>query len=382
MRSQQANSGSDLAGKGRSSRRVLVVEERSSGHLLVFVRLIASYSLSMGDQVFLALGRPVPETAEYRENLSDLNVPTAVFEGPLTRARLERLASNVGADLVVVPHGDELGARLGASLYRVRCPLVLLIMRDPRWERPTAPARRARNLLKLLFLRRADLRRNVNLVWLRHFGYSGPDRYVVDPYVGDGSVEEIRVAGLALRARLSLTDSTFWFVITGAITDRKNVRLIAWALSRLQRARPERIFGLALIGPHRTTYPIDAQSLRALTGGAFPIVNDDRLLSNFEMNAVISGADAVVMAYDTHSPNSTMLKARVLGTRLVVAGPPSLRAFARDMGFSTVVHVELEALAEAMQRESCTPPPQPRPCVPDGEAFALGLLSYAETRKK
>jgi hypothetical protein len=382
VRPQQANSGSDLAGKGHCSRRVLVVEERWSGHLLVFVRLIASYSLSMGDQVFLAVGRSVPETAEYRENLSDLNVPTAVFEGPLTGARLERLASNVGADLVVVPHGDELGTRLGASLYRVRCPLVLLIMRDPRWERPTPPARRARNLLKLLFLRRADLRQNVNLVWLRHFGYSGPDRYVVDPYVGDGSVEEIRVAGLALRARLSLTDSTFWFLITGAITDRKNVRLIALALSRLQRARPERTFGLALIGPHRTTYPIDAQSLRALTGGSFPIVNDDRLLSNFEMNAVISGADAVVMAYDTHSPNSTMLKARVLGTRLVVAGPPSLRAFARDMGFSSVVHVELKALAEAMQRESCTPPPPPCPSVPDGDAFALGLLSYAETRTK
>jgi glycosyltransferase involved in cell wall biosynthesis len=295
---------------------------------------------------------------------------------------VERLASNVGADLVVVPHGDELATRLGASVRRVPCQLVLLIMRDPRWERPAAPARWAKNLLKLLLLRRADLRKNVYLVWLRHFGYSGPDRHVVDPYVGDGGFEEIRAAGRALRTRLSLSDNTFWFLVTGAVTDRKNVPLIASALSRLQRAEPTRRLGLAIIGPHRTSYPIDAQSLQALTGGSFPIVSDDRLLSNFEMNAAISGADAVVMAYDTHSPNSTMLKARALGTKLIVAGPPSVRAFARDMGFSSVVQVEVEALAEAMRRELDAPPPQPCPLVPDGDALALGLLRDAETWAK
>ncbi|WP_395728570.1 hypothetical protein [Nakamurella sp.] len=329
----------------------------------------------MGEDVFLAIGRSVPDSPEFAQNLADLELPCMIFEGPLTRALIADLAIDIRADLVVVPHGDELAARLGGAVRSLPSRTVALIMRDPRWERPAPLRRRTKNMVKLALLFAAGRRRNVDVVWLRHYGYSGPGRYAIDPFILDGTLDDVEAAGLAVRDNLLVGSNTFWFVVTGAITDRKNVRMIAGAISEVQRTSPERQFGLALIGPHRTTYPIDRESVRAMSGFRCPVVSEDRLLSNFEMNAVVASADAVVMAYDTHSPNSTMLKARALGTRLVVAGPPSIRSFALDMGFTIVSCLTLENLAQAMRTVALSPAPASCPAVPDGVEFARALLA-------
>lgn len=234
--------------------------------------------------------------------------------------------------------------------------------------------RKLKNVLKLALLAAARRHRPVDLVWLRGYGYAGGDRHAIDPFIADGALDEVMAAGRSLRKGLFPEPDVFWFVITGAITDRKNVKLIVRALAQAQRSSSRIRFGLALIGPHRTSYRIDRDALEEMSGGAYPVVSQDRLLTNFEMNAVVASADAVVMAYDTHSPNSTMLKARALGTRLVVAGPPSVRSFAHDMGFTSVVRLDCDELASALYRAAYSPPPKPCPSVPDGNDFADALL--------
>lgn len=357
------------------ARRVLVIEERSSGHLLVFVRLVVSQALANGDDVFLATGQSVPGTAEFAQNLAGFGLQTTTFQGPLTPRVIADLAGSVKPDLVVVPHGDEVACRLAITARTLRCRTVLLIMRDPRWEYPAPLVRRVKNSIKLVLLTAASHHRLVDLVWLRGFGYPGTDRHAIDPFIADGSLDEVMAAGRALREELFPDPEVFWFVVTGAITDRKNVRLIIQALAKAQRTAPRSRFGLALIGPHRTSYPIDRDAILKMCGGAYPVLSQDRLLTNFEMNAVVASADAVVMAYDTHSPNSTMLKARVLGTRLVVAGPPSVRSFALEMGFTSVVRLDCEELAGALREASCSSALKPCPTVPGGNDFAETLLA-------
>lgn len=356
-------------------RRVLVIEERSSGHLLVFVRLIAGRALARGDEVVLATGASVPGTAEFTQNLAGLRLRTLTFQGPLTPRVIADLIGSVEPDLVIVPHGDEVACRLATTARSLHCRTVLLVMRDPRWEYPAPPARKVKNALKLALLAAARRHRSVDLVWLRGYGYNGGDRHAIDPFIADGGLEEVMAAGRSLRKELFPEPDVFWFVVTGAITDRKNVNLIIQALAQAQRSDPRSRFGLAIIGPHRTSYPIDRDAIRQMSGGVYSVVSQDRLLTNFEMNAVVASADAVVMAYDTHSPNSTMLKARALGTRLVVAGPPSVRSFALDMGFTSVVRLDCDELAGALRRASCSPAPKPCPSVPDGNDFADALLS-------
>ena len=357
------------------TRRVLVIEERSGGHLLVFVRMIVSHALAIGDDVILATGRSVPETAEFAQNLAGFELQTVTFQGQLTPRVIAGLTADVKADLVIVPHGDEVACRLAARAHALRCRTVLLVMRDPRWEYPAPLVRRVKNLVKLALLSTASRHRLGDLVWLRQFGYPGGDRHAIDPFIADGSFDEVIAAGRTLREKIFPDPNAFWFVVTGAITDRKNVRLIAQALTIAQRRAPHRRFGLALIGPHRTTYSIDRDAILRMSGGAYSVVSQDRLLSNFEMNSIVAAADAVVMAYDTHAPNSTMLKARALGTRLVVAGPPSVRSFALGMGFTSVVRLDCRELVDALSATSCSDAPKPCPFVPDGDDFAAALLS-------
>lgn len=358
---------------GAAGKTVLIIEERHSGHLLVFVRVIAERAIADGCRVELALGAGVIESEEHRLHLAALGLPTTSFSGPVTPVLTNSLAVQAAADIVVVPHGDELGVRVGLSRIALERLVVLLVMRDPRWERPLSVGRLVRNLVKSAALVRAAGRSNTTVVWLRHLGFRGRVRHVVDPFVPDGSLAEIQSAGQALRRDLGMSDDTFWFVVPGAITDRKNVPLIARCLSNVQQGQ-DRPIGLAVIGPHRSTQPIDARSLQGAGGAAIPIVNCDRMLTNFEMNAAVAAADAVVMAYDTHSPNSTMVKALALGSRLVVAGPPAVRGFARDMGWELVGAVNPTTLERLLSRALGAPQPIPQFDIASSGDFAQELL--------
>ncbi len=88
---------------------------------------------------------------------------------------------------------------------------------------------------------------------------------------------------------------------------------------------------------------------------------DDRLLTNDEINVVVAAADTVIMAYSTHSPNSTLGKAYVLGTSIVAAGSRSIHRFVRNVGFDLVSPLEVNAIAEnlTLAMDRAAPPRHP-----------------------
>lgn len=356
----------------------LVVEPRHSGHLLLYVRLIAESALARGEQVSLALGPGVTTSAEYAHHLATLDLPIYEIECPIEIPACAAIAGEIGATTVVVPHADEVLASAAIGKWKVKTWLVLLVTRDPRWEFPAPLHRVAKNVVKLFAADFASLRPQVSVVWLKQIGYSGANPHVPDPYVADGSLPEIQAAAATMRGSLGMSADTFWFVITGAITDRKHVPMVMDALSAIGTDNEhKRSLGLALIGPLRVSDPELRDHLEGQAReSGLRLIIDDRELSNFEMNAAVSAADAVVMAYSTHSPNSTMVKAYAAGVRLVVAGPRSVRRFARELGFEHVSPLRPRNLRASLEAAIKAPQPTPRTV----SATGMDLIQHVSAR--
>lgn len=86
-------------------------------------------------------------------------------------------------------------------------------------------------------------------------------------------------------------------------------------------------------------------------------------MTNYEMNVALAALDCIVLAYSTTAPNSTMAKASALGVKVVAAGPPSFRRFAKELtGYSGVplrvsdIGVELLRAMESPQPHILRPP--------------------------
>lgn len=363
------------------SRRVLIAESGKSGHLLVYVREVAAAAIGRGDDVTIALSQTSRSSLEFKLNLERLDVTFVDLpKGNLLNA-LTSLAAEHNADAVIVPHADPLIPHVALRGYRGDGRLRLLLMRDPHLEHAGTLPRLVRKLAKILACRVVNFRSRVDLVWLRPFGYKGRELHVTDPFVADGTLDDFRKEGNAIRSKLSLSADRFWFVVTGAITPRKNVPLILDALSLLVVQKPGVRVGLALIGPLRGGSELGVTRLKeSAESGGFSLVIDDRLLSNREMNSVVTMADSVVMAYTTPNPNSTLVKARALGSRLVVAGPYPVRAFAHSLGYQRTCVLNVSALATQMALVIDDSSPQPDFTIASSENFATGLLGAESDR--
>jgi len=362
-----------------ASQRILIVEPRFRGHLLVYVRLVAERALARGAHVTVALGPGAAESREYATHLASIldKVDAVVAPEVLTARAINELARRVRCDLVVVPHGDELAAQLGAPWSPgLAVPTRLLIMRDPRWDEHVGARRALRNLLKLVLLTLASRRPNALVTWLRGplFTPPRPLEHVVDPFIADEQLEVIHSEAAALRASLTADQSVFWFGVTGAVSRRKNLGIVASGLQALRKRRPELKLGLAVVGPiDADVLPIFEEARRTLSTAGVRVHFDDRLLTNREMNIVVAAVDAVVMAYDTGAPNSTLGKAYVLGTKIVSAGSQTFRTYAQALDGVTA-RLGSAPLSQAMERAYEQDERVPHPGALSSAAFADGLL--------
>jgi len=362
-----------------SNRHLLVVEPRSRGHLLMYVRLLVEDALERGDDVTCALSPDAGTAPEYELHLADLvgRFRSTSIGLPLRDRSVSSAAAHVGADLVVVPHGDELASRYGLPFARSpRVPTRLLVMRDPRWEEPRTIQGRARRAAKLLLLRRASRRRNVDVVWLRAPLHrpDGREHVAVDPFIGT-TADDAVVAAAEMRGRWPAPVGTYWFALTGAVSRRKNAPLVVEALLALRARRPDLDVGLAIIGPQDQDVRDGVSPLLAdlISAGAHVHV-DDRHLSNEEMNHVVAAADAIVLAYSTNAPNSTLGKAYVLGTAIISAGSKTFREYAAPLGGWTAA-LDVTDLSRAMEAAMEGPAPVRRPDAIGTTHFTHALLA-------
>jgi glycosyltransferase involved in cell wall biosynthesis len=364
------------------SRLIVIAESGSSGHQLVYVRILVRYALRRGDRVVLALTPNVVESVEFERHLSPdtLQVDLRVIPERRFVSDVFEIAASGAAERLVFPHGD---IRLRQLLMRTTKPPVLtvvLVMRDPRGEGGRG-LRRLRNLLKSSTLKALSFRAGVRLVWLRQTGDpSVAGQYSADdPFVSELSRGRIISEGAIYSKRHNIDPGVFWFAAVGALSERKNIPMIARALANLADRRPDLRLGLLLAGPIDANCSWGKDEVTAqLKVAGVQCRWDNRLLSNEEINIAIAAADAAVTAYSIHYPNSTLIKAAALGRRMVLAGSNYSQMRSRVLPSVHAASLDEASLSAAMESAADAPPSPPRRDLSD-ESFCRSLLVDRES---
>lgn len=305
---------------------IFIIEPDATGHRLVYVRLLVEGALQRGLSVVLLLGSSAQHSVELQVHLAAyVNHEKVIWRyGCSMRDVLECMSSVGSPSQIVIPHLDRLLRKgLGLAVLARVTKVSGLVMQHPKWEQSLSPGvvRRLKLYGKsktLHFLESAG----VNVKELYAPG-PAPCRGVPDPILIKSVVETHRNAREFRRTR-GMGDQLYWLGMVGGITDRKNLPLLLDAILALPQAERSSI-GLALLGQFRCSQlKLDEVREGCLEAGV-PLVVDDRLMTNEEVNISVAALDCVATLYSTHTPNSTVAKAVALGTAVLAAGSRSYR---------------------------------------------------------
>lgn len=354
---------------------VVIFEPAYSGHVLVFVRLIATSALERGARCELHTSLKAEESLEFRTHLSDVQGLTVIAShNPTLRSSLRAM----GPGNLVVPHADpHLASALFLPVSRSQ-RMSLLVMRDPAWEPFRTFRPRTKADLKHWAIRTLHRKRRTRVFMLRQPGYVAekPKEYFVsDPVLIDESKEELESRARDLRRVVDLSTDVRWVGLVGGMQLRKNPLLVAQAV-HISRTRDDFPVGIAYLGP----WPAESEHLLAeirnfCRENDVPLRVHNALLSNAEFNAACVAVDIVVMAYSSHSPNSTLGKCAALGQRLAAAGSRSIARFVEELGHGPTSALEAGQLSTLICQKLTGPAPQPQN-LDGGHEFGQRLLYW------
>ncbi len=317
MRAGRAAGTSDA---GPRPSRTLVVQPNMDGHRFNYVRLLLE---SVEDAALIVLATTPEGLATYREKTGDVEGPLMVFCSAAPSVReIEVLGRRIGADTVVVLDGDAYCPRLLArGGWRGRGVLRLLVMREYGQPRRIGDSAAVRTLAKRALFTASHALPRVEVAILASAARRDGGRIprVQDPisYAPDASTAD------RLWANVRLADDMHWCLVVGKIDSRKNIGMVAEAISLAQSLSHARL-GLVLAGSQSSDVRPEVDHARALS---LTLVVDDRHLSERELDSYIDLADIVVLAHSNDGPSGIMGKAAAAGKKILAAGSRSL---ARD----------------------------------------------------
>ncbi len=336
---------------------VILPETGFGGHRLVYLRALAQEALRQEMGVVLAIPRSVVQSDSYRVHFGELDshvrvelIPEGLYPDPSTLLKIAKRHPDSG---VLVLHGDAYAAR-AARWGRSKTPFVLLIMRDPKGEVVTL-RRRLRNVVKQTLIGAAQSMRGYRVVWLSQHGDQVETSRVevVDPFIHAGGLESLRSEADLYRRSVLPPGTERWVVMAGALSRRKNVDLVAQSLAQLNGDGHR--FGLLLVGPIAPDLAESERHLKERLPANVPVVIDGGVKSNEDITVAVAAADVSVTAYSIHYPNSTMLKALVVGTPAVVAGTSFMRRRVAKLPFVETADLVRQEIADAVLRASTLP---------------------------
>jgi len=348
---------------------VLIVAARSGGHRLNYVRILAEESLARGDRVSIAIEDSDSSLAHRDLYLAEVSKSAALMEwSDFSPAGVARAADRVKADSVVDPDGDQLAKAIFKNRgWPAEQAITLLIMRPEAQFAPFPGARRATTVVKLLMRRILSRMQGVRVVILVDALTKEPaPNEVPDPI--DYRVTAESVVGF--RESHGLDGDRFWFAVVGAIDARKNVDLVARAISKLgSRA------GLLVAGKVSAEGKASVTAaLKLLSQTESRMIVVDRLLSELELDSCVTVADCVVLAHSNEGASGIMGKAAVAGTPMITAGSHSLKRAAAQIPDNAIwVPLTEAGLSEAVANVQSTT--AARPVAADARLFAERLLS-------
>ncbi|MDN4490647.1 hypothetical protein QQX13_07360 [Demequina sp. SYSU T00068] len=129
--------------------------------------------------------------------------------------------------------------------------------------------------------------------------------------------------------------------VLGAISERKNIVLVAHAIASLPIAATVTLLIAGKFDDYARAQVGDIRNLAADSGFRLDVV--DRVLEESELDAMIRASSCVVIAHSNNGPSGLFGKCLVAGTPIVAAGARSLRRDAREAGRSRATWTKLEA---------------------------------------
>lgn len=287
---------------------VAVLELDPLGHRLRYVRLLLT-TVPPADRLLL-VPAAVRDSPEFAEHLADVEAAVVV----LPSARRDAIAAGLAAAReagarLVVPDGDKNVAPLLLALARARGahpPVSVLLMRTslPGGPERATPGMAVEPPLAFLLARvprvRVRFLTDAFGVVVRRRGFPG-----IEPVRDPVTVP----AALPDEARPRPDEAGFRLGVFGVVSARKNVPLLLEALAGLPdvhlvvggRCEPD------------VRAALDASPL------ADRLHVDDRLLSEAEFDAALTGVDAVAVLHDNDAPSGIVAEAAARG--VPVLGP-------------------------------------------------------------
>lgn len=317
--------------KSEADITVLLAEGSVSGHRLAYVRLLAEEALERKYQVHIALPAGSTECQEFATHLNHLAHKVRVETLPSLKLRdLEALSLRVKAKRTVVTDGDALAIQLArAGGWKGEGRLSILIMRECAQPDKNPLKMWIKNQAKRFVHSRVSQDDYTDLAILKSSLWAGQSKLPIalDPVQLQCTERDVA----RIRESWNLDSSTFWFGVIGAITERKNVPLIAASLASVSSDR----VGLLVAGkidPRISTDIQSAVSHLASLGKSTKVV--DRLLSDVELDAAVLAVDCLVLAHSNEGPSGLLGKAVAAGTQVLASGASSLKNDVAALGDS------------------------------------------------
>lgn len=267
----------------------------------------------------------------------------------------------------VVPEGDKLMPRV--ALARRIPKSTFLIMRAPNILRRGSRLIDAIKLVSMWIVRArghrivvllpADLVRG-SYAWGSFHATPDP----VDVSVTKESIE-------AVRRDLGLGNNVNWFGVFGNISARKNLPMIAEAISLL----PKSGSGLLIAGKIEASQLAAAEKYFArIRAGGGQVVVVDRLLGDEELDCAIAAVDAVVLAHSSDGPSGILGKAAQLGTAVLASGAAALRSDVDRLGCGGWSSLDTKSLLLLMSEFLAGGVPRQKRDLATESQFVRGLL--------
>jgi glycosyltransferase involved in cell wall biosynthesis len=295
----------------------------------------------------MALPPQASDSAEFKMHLGHLSDRVDLTE--LADLNLQTLAAHskrICATRTVVTDGDLFARHLARTReWHGTGRLSLLIMREFAQPDKNRLMMWIKNAAKRLIYARASSSSGVDLAVLKSALWTGTSKFrvAIDPVQLSSSAADVA----RIRNEWELDRSVYWFAVLGAITDRKNVPLIAQSLMLLETSQ----VGLLVAGsfdPSVRALIQDSASLLSKAGKSVRLV--DELLSDPDLDAAVSTADCLVLAHSNEGPSGLMGKAAAAGTRVVAAGATSLRNDVASFGEAGLwCPLDIETMAGTLQ---------------------------------
>lgn len=369
---------------------VSLLEWRSGGHRLSYVRSIVDAARRLGVDLTIVTHpgvRDGPEWAVHLGDVPDLETESLATDEVTMRRlwRLLRTQRRLGRALIIPEADRYLPCIVFAAATRSLPPhTIVIVMRPPRWRLLRKLPANLIKVLAILLLRRLRSMRVLLLedpladaatrVWQWPLQ---DERMRLDdpPDSFDSATARLPSELRDLEETGELGEHVNVFTVLGSIDDRKRVPLILDAWATLPD-RANRVLVIAGAQQPSTRARIDGH-----TGVRRPDVRVvDRYLARSEMHALLRRSHALIALNDDPLSSGTLVNAASLGRWVVAASGSHAERAASRHGFGVPTELTIRGLAEVitdLDRRAWQPTAV---SLPDREEFGNRVLADVARR--